>query len=265
MASTLDLSFSESTIWREHTLQPSSDHDAATLTVLPRLTHLLQSEHPQSLSRRDKTTLGFLLAYMCFRLYGSPWMQQGLARDDLLMLTDSEVFSSSKIAHPHVLHVCTLGDNMDPQAQMDYIASLVILILELEAGLRADWRPDDEEFDTGKKSNQIRLGRILEDPKWINELSDGYRNIGSACLELESRIEDVDHPQLQGDARSLAVLYRYVVNPLYQLLVSSFGSAAEILQRLPGFSVQNRRHRRQQAEDTLKLFDDFEANKDDEK
>lgn len=124
------------------------------------------------------------------------------------------------------------------------------------------WIDEDEDFETGERSNILRLARILDDEYWVGDLSDGYRLVVESCLDFEAIVEGSSLPGFKADMKSLAMLYKRVVNPLFQLLVSDFSAAAQAFQNIPALSVP-KRHSRQPSRTKLCLFDDAETSGDD--
>jgi len=136
------------------------------------------------------------------------------------------------------------------------------LILELETNLSAGWTDDDEDYDTATKSNKTRLSRILKE--WKGDLTDFYHGVGSACFLFENLVEDFDHPKIDQSLKSLAILYKCIVNPLFKKLVSDFGAAERLFQGISGLSVPARQ-KRASASGRLVLYDDWESSKPDKK
>ncbi|RFU75778.1 hypothetical protein TARUN_6537 [Trichoderma arundinaceum] len=143
------------------------------------------------------------------------------------------------------------------------VAALGVLILELETNASAEWTDDDKDYETGTKSNVTRLCRILRD--WKGELTDSYREVGSTCSRFEYLMENFDdpiegfyHTNIDHDQRSLAILYKRIVNPLYQQLVSDFGIAERLFEGISSLSVPVRQ-KRVPTTGTLVLYDDVES------
>ncbi|KAJ2981443.1 hypothetical protein NUW58_g6689 [Xylaria curta] len=269
-AETLDrgIRFGESAIWDRIT----QSWDAGSCQ-LPKLKDLLRGINPgletgsksQSfqLKKRDRKLLGVFLAWSLFMLYGSPWLQHRW-QDSVLVLPYPS--SNSHIDGRRPLIPCVIKHTQDTEKRptSEEIAALGILILELEANMQAGWTNDDEDFETGEKSNVCRLIRILSDENWTGELSDGYRQIAKSCLEFENLVEASRFPCGEADRRNLAMLYKRVVNPLFQLLVSSFGTAAQVFRSIPALSVPERQ-KKKSSRTNMVLFDDFEMSGDDTK
>ncbi|KAH7218860.1 hypothetical protein DER44DRAFT_846810 [Fusarium oxysporum] len=238
----------------------------------PRLSDLLQRVESNfeggpmgrslRLQRLDRKLIGVFLAWSLFMLYGSPWLQQEW-QDDILIVAHPR--PTSQLDNRRPLISCMLQIlRSDTRPHVEDVAALGVLILELEANRLAKWTEDDMEFDTGKRSNLLRLARILRDQDWFGELSDGYREIAMACLEFESLLGGFDHPRFEGDLKCLAILYKRIVNPAFQLLVSDFGAATQAFRSIPVLSVP-KRHKRHANQTKAALFDDFEISSNDEK
>ncbi|KAF2963179.1 hypothetical protein GQX73_g10399 [Xylaria multiplex] len=262
-----NVSLSISTIWGK--IMQSWD---STSYQLPKLKDLLRgvSSGPGSnaqsqslhLSKLDRKLIGVFLAWSLFMLYGSPWFQQQW-QDDVLILPHSSPNSHTDGRRP--LIPCILRDTQGHGRQpQEDVAALGILILELEANTQASWTDEDEDFETGERSNLLRLARILNDAYWIDELSDGYRQVAKSCLEFEILTECFSSPGFDASMKGLAMLYRCVVEPLFQMLVSDFGVAAQAFRNIPALSVP-KRQKRQPLRTEIVIFDDTEAMENDVK
>ncbi|KAJ4328353.1 hypothetical protein N0V84_001224 [Fusarium piperis] len=149
-----------------------------------------------------------------------------------------------------------------PPEVVEDVAALGVLILELEANLSAGWTSDDEDYFTGEKSNKARLSRILKE--WKGDLTDFYRGIGSACFRFEELVEDFEHPRVDPSLTSLAILYKCIVNPLYQKLVSDHGETQRLFQGTPGFCIPTMQ-KRASGSGCIILYDDGESTEPDTK
>jgi hypothetical protein len=155
-----------------------------------------------------------------------------------------------------------LSRHPDPRSLAEDVAALGVMLLELEANRAAEWSEEDEDYETATRSNRARLLRIMKD--WKGDLPDRYHGVGSACFMFEQLVEDFDHTKIDQSLRDLAVLYKCVVNPLYQQLVSEFGAADRLFPGIPGSRVSGKQNR---ASNTgpLVLYDDWEATESDKK
>lgn len=211
------------------------------------------------LEKIDRKIVGVHLACSLFQLCGSPWLQQEFEGDKVLILPHPTPLGRSDYWRPHIS--CALGLNFDTRSLPEDVAALGVLILELEANSLADWTDEDEEYDTATKSNILRLARILKE--WSGELPDGYRKVGAACLHFESLMEDFDNSKVEKKLGNLAIIYKQIVNPLFQLLVSDFGTAERLFRGIPGLSVP--RQTRTATRGRLTLYDDLETTERDKK
>lgn len=159
------------------------------------------------LKKLDRKLIGVFLAWSLFMLYGSPWLQQQW-QDDVLILPYPS--PNSGIDNRRPLIACTLSDTQGcgRRPQAEDVAALGVLILELEANAQAPWIDEDEDLETGERSNLLRLARILDDEHWVGELSDGYRLVAKSCLEFEAIVERSSLPGFKADLKSLAMLYK---------------------------------------------------------
>ena len=137
--------------------------------------------------------------------------------------------------------------------------------MELEAGESAEWTEDDIDWEMGTRSNQVRLGRILEE--WKETVRDDYRLVGKACHDFESLIETFDHPDVSDHLNYLAIVYKCILEPLFQILRRDFGSDAQLFQGIPSprgdLSASANRIPSKVAK--RELFDDFDMAKSDKK
>ncbi|RYP66887.1 hypothetical protein DL771_007544 [Monosporascus sp. 5C6A] len=136
------------------------------------------------------------------------------------------------------------------------VAALGVLVLELETNQSAGWTDDDEDYDRATKSNKMRLSRILKE--WKGDLTDIYHVVGSACFRFENLVEDFDHPKIDQSLKDLAILYKCIVNPLFQKLSSEFGEAERLFPEIRRLSVP-RRQKRPSTTGRLVLYDDRES------
>ncbi|KAL2155989.1 hypothetical protein VTH82DRAFT_733 [Thermothelomyces myriococcoides] len=94
----------------------------------------------------------------------------------------------------HLINISPNVTALPRYLQSDSIAALGVLLLELEANRKASWVEEDEDLDSGEKSNSVRLARILHE--WEDLISDDYRKVAEACLEFDRHVETLDHPRI---------------------------------------------------------------------
>jgi hypothetical protein len=149
-------------------------------------------------------------------------------------------------------------------SRREYVAALGILVLELEAGESAEWAKDDIDWENGKRSNQVRLGRLLEEWK---DMRDAYRHVGEACHNLELLVETFEHEDVDDDLKYQAVVYKCIVEPLFQILYMDHGSDTQLFESIPSprgdITVSTSQLLSKVAK--RELFDDFEEAESDEK
>jgi hypothetical protein len=147
---------------------------------------------------------------------------------------------------------------------MDDIAAFGVLLMELVANEEASWDKDDVEYGLDGQSNSVRLARILE--QWEEDLSDGYRRVGRACLKFESLVATFDDDEIGSDLKCFAIIYKFIVDPLFRCLLHEFGETYELFHGIRGpwcpLSAAVDLSPRRTAK--LVLFDDLET-KDKEK
>ncbi len=220
---------------------------------------LIQGLGTQSKPRKvDRKVAGVFLASSLFHLCESPWLQHGLEGKNILVLPSS--VSQPNLLRPHIS--CDFSSHPEPRSLHEDVAALGVLLLELEAERSAGWTADDEDYETGVKSNSARLIRILK--KWEGDLAVRYRGVGSACFMFEKLVEDFDRTEIDQGLSKLAVLYKCIVNPLYRQLMSDFPETAHLFQGMPGLRIPVRENRASTTR-RLVLFDDGESSERDTK
>ena len=234
----------------------------STATAPPSTLHyFIQGLVAQAKPRKlDRKVVGVLLASSLFQLCGSPWLQHGFEGENVLVLPSMAPVSQRDSWRPIVS--CDLSSYPNPRSLQEDVAALGVLILELEANLPAGWTDEDEDYETGAKSNRARLSRILKE--WKGELPDRYHGVGSACFMFEQLVEDFDHPEIDRSLSNLAVLYKCIVNPLFRQLVSDFGAADRLFQGMPSLCIP-RRQNWASTTGRLVLYDDWESPEPDKK
>jgi hypothetical protein len=262
--------FNETTVWEDCVLELAL-YDFVTAATSPsRLGHFFQGSiqatsrtnaRAQRLDLMGREIVGVLLVCSLFRLCGSPWLQHGFDGENIFLLPDKSPVSKPGFPwRPHIS--CDLSRHYSPRSLPEDIAALGILILELKTNFSAGWMEGDEEYDTGIKSNRSRLYRILDE--WKGDLTDFYRNLGSACFQFEILVEGFDNPKIDRSLRSLAILYKCILNPLFQKLVTDFAVAECLFQGISGLSIPTRQKRAEAAGRVL-LYDDWESTQPDKK
>jgi hypothetical protein len=208
----------------------------------------------------SRKTVAVLLACSLLQLSGTPWLQNGFETENIFLLPKTTAASRLENCRPHIF--CRFQHDSTARSLAEDVAALGVLILEMENNESAGWTDDDEDYETGERSNRNRLNRILKD--WKGDLTDFYHSIGSACLLFESLVEDFEHAKVREELRKLFILYKCVVNPLYQKLVSDFGGAERMFRGMSGLSVPSTQ-KRGNATDHMILYDDSESIKSDER
>ncbi|KAH6997701.1 peptidase S8/S53 domain-containing protein [Ilyonectria sp. MPI-CAGE-AT-0026] len=263
-------SFNKTTVWEDCVLEHALYDLGTATTSLSTLDHFLQGLSTQTkcrsnagtrnLDRLSRKIVGLHLAYSLFQLCGSPWLQHGFEGENIFVLPSKTSGIQLHCWRPHVY--CDLSSPPIPRSLPEDVAALGVLILELEANLSAGWTDDDEDYETETKSHKARLSRILKE--WKGELPDRYYSVGSACFRFEQLVEDFDNPKINESLRSLAVLYKGIVNPLFRQLVSDFGVTERLFQGVSGLSIPTRQ-KRASATGRFVLYDDLESTEPDKK
>ncbi|OPB42086.1 hypothetical protein A0O28_0032030 [Trichoderma guizhouense] len=262
--------FDKSTVWEDGTLKPAQYNLSTASIFWSTLDDILGGGQSQlkcstsimtrRLDQIGRKIVGLLLACSLFQLCGSPWLQHGFEREKIHILPNNSSLNLLEYWRPHIS--CDLSLDRDQRSLSEDVAALGVLILELEANLSAGWTDDDEDYETGTKSNRTRLSRILK--QWRGDVTDFYYGIGSACFRFENLVEDFDHPKIEQSLKSLTILYKCIVNPLYQKLVSDFGFTERLFGGVSGLSVPSRQ-KKVPATPPLVLYDDLESREPDKK
>lgn len=226
----LHVSFNSEGMWASNDAAELDPRNQLGPEELP-LDHYLSKG---GLTPKFRKLAGVLLAASMFQLSDSPWIQHHLGTESIFMpLPDNKRLQQWC---PRVL--CTLVRNDSSLGlQSDSIAAFGVLVLELEANLKADWAVDDEDFFTGERSNHVRLARVLK--SWEDYVSDDYRRVAKACLEFDSLIEGLDHADIVPERKGLAIIYKCILEPLFRHVTKSFGNLAPIFKGMfgPGRSL----------------------------
>ena len=267
--------FNDATVGENHCILEHALYGLATATTSPStLDHFLQEPSTQAKCRSkakiprfnliNRRIVGVLLACSLFKLCGSPWLQLRFERENIFVLPKETSASGLDDWRPHIS--CYLSPNPSPRSLpedvAEDVAALGVLILELEKSRSAEWTEEDEDYETKTKSNKIRLFRILNE--WKGDIIDDYHRVGCACFQFEKLVESCDNPKIDQGLRNLAVLYKYIVNPLFQKLVTEFGDAGRLFQGISGLSVPTIQKRASTIR-RLVLYDDFESTESDKK
>ncbi|KAI0977232.1 hypothetical protein F4678DRAFT_477323 [Xylaria arbuscula] len=180
--------------------------------------------HQDLLTPKFRKLVGVLLASSLFQLSDSPWIEQHLSPDTIFVPSPNNAHLQAWC--PRI--TCTILTKGETQMQSDHIAAFGVLVLELEADRQAPWTEMDNDWISGEKSNHVRLARILK--SWEDLISDDYRGVAKACLEFDSLIESLDHPDIMPDRKALAIIYKCILEPLVRHLSKSFGRLSYLFQ-----------------------------------
>ncbi|CAM1505661.1 Fc.00g112980.m01.CDS01 [Cosmosporella sp. VM-42] len=208
----------------------------------------------------DSKIVEAILACALFYLHDSYWVQQGWNLDHILVgvLPESSELPSRWIPQvPCTLEVSSgVGGNAEGE-----ILSFGILMMEMEAKRRVKLSPDDIDYETGTYSKDLVLERILAE--WKRKLGKGYLQVGRACLNFRQLAEKIYHPDLTGEQKCLAAIYKHILSPLLSLLTKDYSDASHLFVGLPhsDISPQVQPSTAGQVADTsgLALFDDLDA------
>jgi hypothetical protein len=241
--------FNETTMWEKHNAL-NLESESSTPNKLCILKDLLGlQDQEEAFSRRDRGLLSYLLAFALFRLYDSPWIST-LCDETVFLYPHSDCDSHLHQWRPHV-H-CDFKNDSNNQNNREYMAAFGVLVMELQAGKSAKWTDDDLDWETNTNSNQVRLSRILGE--WKRSVPSGYRHVSKACHDFESLIETFYHRDVA--CNSLAIIYKCIVEPLFQILERDFGDDAQLFEGIP--SPWEGPKVAEQTFESLELFDDLD-------
>ena len=241
--------FNETAMWEQHNT-PNPEPEPSTPNNS--LKTLLGSQY---FSPKNRELLSYLLASALFRLYGSPWIRKRLG-DDTVFLYPRDRGSRFHQWRPHVHCALASTENgRNDQNNREYMAAFGVLVMELQAGESAEWTDDDLDWDTNTKSNQVRLGRILQE--WKEMVPDGYRHVSRACHEFERLIGSFPDNNVACHLKSLAIVYKCILEPLFHILERNFGGDAQLFKGIP--SLREGLSPSKAAEQkSFELFDDLD-------
>jgi hypothetical protein len=264
--------FNDTEVWEDCVSELSSHIYANPTTSPSKLDQFLQRPSVEAQSQPtpakranlnlvSRKIVGLSVAYSLFQLCSSPWLQQTFEGDNIYLLPNGKLGSRLDYWRPHIS--CQLDPPGASRSIAEDVAALGVLILELEANRSAGWTDDDEDYDTmAARSNKTRLARIMKE--WKGNFPDVYHSVASACFRFDNLVEDFDHPKIDQGLKGLAILYKCIVNPLFQKLVSDFWEAESLFQRIPGLSVPTAQ-KRSSTTGNLVLYDDLESAEPDKK
>lgn len=184
--------------------------------------------HQDQLSLKHRKLVGVLLAAFLFQLGRSPWIGQQFSPDSIFVPPANK----NKLQQWFPRVTCLLAPNQAATLQSDDIAAFGVLVLELEANRMAPWTESDYDWISGEKSNHVRLARILK--SWEDLISDDYRGVARACLEFDSLVESIYNLDMLPDKKHLAIIYKFILEPLFCHTMKSFGNLARIFKKMFG-------------------------------
>lgn len=167
-----------------------------------------------------------LLAASLCQLSKSPWIAQQLGTHTVFVPSPD---SDAPLDQWCPRIGCTLIKQDYAEMSSEDIAAFGVLVLELEANRKAEWAPEDFDFETGKPSNHVRLLRILT--AWEDFICDDYREIGWACARFAKLVECLDQP-IETDRKALAIIYKRIYLPLLRHSTTAFGKLKGLFEGL---------------------------------
>lgn len=195
-----------------------------------------------------------LLAGSMFQLSETPWIEPHL--DPEYIFLPMPIDGDLQQWCPRIR--CNLELRQATPSQSGNIAALGVILMELEGLHESKWRDRDQDWISGQRSNHFRLFRMLEEKQWKDRVTDGCRQIARACLEFDGLVDDLEHPKIIGQRKSLAAFYKYILTPLYVDATSGFGDLKPLVKGMFGperFSVPPASTRLETTK-SLILFDD---------
>ncbi|KAF6825961.1 pfs domain-containing protein [Colletotrichum plurivorum] len=169
-----------------------------------------------------------LLAACMFQLGDSPWIGQHLAPESIFVpvpLPQTDIGTQHWC--PRIVRNLVSDIKARPGLQSDNIAAFGVLMLELETQSKADWEDGDEDYDKGEMSNNFRLARVLKSRK--DDVDDDCNKIANACLQFDKLVDILVHPDIDHNSKGLAVIYKYILEPLFRHVSTRFGILTPIL------------------------------------
>jgi hypothetical protein len=206
------------------------------MTNEPRVAHNLRNMKVldrQRLKSQSRKLLEVLLACSLFQLYGTPWIQTQRWQWDKIYL--HQYPNDRNLLHqvqPHML--CMLSKEPEAANGIDSeaVAAFGILLMELESNEEASWEDVEDDLEFGAPSHQLRLGIALE--KWAGHVCDGYRAIAQACHDFPSLVNMVESDEFGLQLKCRAVIYKCILHPLFNLLVTDHSATTALFKGIPG-------------------------------
>ncbi|KAF6816892.1 pfs domain-containing protein [Colletotrichum musicola] len=169
-----------------------------------------------------------LLAACMFQLGDSSWIGQNLAPESIFVPVPlPQTDFGTQHWCPRIVRSLVPDIKARPGLQSDNIAAFGVLMLELETQSKADWEDGDEDYDTGEMSNNFRLARVLKSRK--DDVDDDCNKIANACLQFDKLVDILVHSDIDHNSKGLAVIYKYILEPLFRRVSTRFGTLAPIL------------------------------------
>ncbi|KAF4448622.1 subtilisin-like protein [Fusarium austroafricanum] len=189
--------------------------------------------HKSGLTLKHRKLVSVLLAVSIFQLSDNPWVAQHLDPENIFLPSPNNKYLQRWCPRIHY----TLVSSQDTRLQSDNIVALGVLVMELEADCKAEWIPEDDDWDSGERSNRARLARMLR--TWEDEISDDYRRIAKACLKFDDLVEKLKHPDIAEERKGLAIIYKCILEPLSQCVNLSFEGLSPLIKGMfgPGRSL----------------------------
>ncbi|KAK0727292.1 peptidase S8/S53 domain-containing protein [Lasiosphaeria miniovina] len=197
----LHVSFNSEGMWASNDVTGLGPRSLLGPRELPLDHYFAESD---GLTLKYRKLAGVLLAASMFQLSDSPWIQHHLGTE------------------------CIFVPSPDNKRLQQWCPQILCTLVR---------NSYDEDWITGEKSNHVRLARVLK--SWEDLVSDDYRRVAKACLEFDSLIEGLDHPDIVPERKGLAIIYKCILEPLFRHVTKSFGNLAPIFKGMfgPGRSL----------------------------
>ncbi|EFX04389.1 extracellular serine protease [Grosmannia clavigera kw1407] len=138
-----------------------------------------------------------------------------------LDITSISFDKSSESTWPWKLGVdCTLEGTLSNDIHYDAAVSFGLFLIETERGERIQPTDEEQDWESGLWAKDSTLFRVLGESG--SSVTDPYRYIALACLEINDATAEVCDERLTKDMLQIATLYRHIFAPLYKFARESY-------------------------------------------
>lgn len=218
--------FNSTGMWTMQQRIKAEQHHSQKKSMEQALDQLLADRY--GLTKKYRKLAEVLLAACVFQLNESPWLEQYLRPDYLYV----PPLDKKRLRQWCPRLLCDLVPQSASGQQSDNIAAFGVLLLELEAHQQAFWTSEDEDWPSGEPSNSMRLIRILKE--WEESVESVYRRVAKACLDFESLVQNLDHEDIEPEKKSIAIIYKCILEPLLEYTLISFPDLSPLFTNMFG-------------------------------